>query len=612
MNLPWFLTNPKPEVFLEDDYVVFDFETTNHDRGNSREGKNRIVLVTWMAVRPGEGRPRTRVARYGERAFQQFVEDFERAPFVVAHNAKFESGWCQRIGLDVSNRIFYCTMVGEYVRLGNRRSPLDLDSVLRRFGIEGKSTLVKRLIAGGVCPSEIPARWLEEYGKQDTSQTAELFRVQRDELSKLGLLPVQFTRCLAIPVLADIERNGVCVDDSRVTVELSATRTKRAEIEQELHNLAGGINLRSGKQLGEYLYGKLGLQELRLRDGSPDRTDSGKPRTDADTIARLTADGASPEAVRFLELFKEYPALLKAEDTLKKLKLTADEDDGILYFDFNQTIVQTHRLSSSGRKRKIQGQNIDRDFKRLFKARHPGWKIGEADGAQLEFRVAAHLGRDSVALSDILADFDIHRLTASELFRVPLESVTKDQRQEAKPWTFRPLYGGDAGPPHVKRYFKAFRERYKGIYETQDSWCWEVLKNKKLRTESGLIFYWPDCKMEGKYIKYRTNIFNYPVQSLATAEIIPIALVYFWHRIKASGLKMFLVNTIHDSVIAEVPPEESEKFHELAKISFTKDVYIYLQKVYNIHFTVPLGTESKLGDFWSEGEGQKYNLIPEE
>lgn len=610
MTLPWFLTNPKPEIFLEDDYVVFDFETTNHDRGDSREGKNRIVLVTWLAVRPGEGRPRVRVARYGERAFQEFVEDYERAAFLVAHNAKFESGWCQRIGLDVSSRLFYCTMVGEYVRLSNRRGGLDLDSVLRRYGLEGKSTLVKRLIHGGVCPSEIPARWLENYGVQDTQQTHEAFLRQRQELNSLGLLPTLYTRCLAIPVLADIERNGVCVDKERVKQELSKLREQRAEVEKRLQSISSGINLRSPKQLSEFLYDRLGIRELTRRDGSPDRTASGQRKTDAETISKLA--GLSGKAKEFLELFREYPGLAKAEDTLVKLLATAEEDGGILYFDFNQTTTRTGRLSSNGRKRKIQGQNIDRDFKRLFRARKDGWFVGEADGSQLEFRVAAHLGRCGTALRDIIADFDVHRLTASELFRVSLDSVTSDQRQEAKAWTFRPLYGGDAGPPHVKRYFKAFRERYKAIYNTQDSWCWEVLKNKKLVTETGLIFHWPDCKMDGRYIKYRTNIFNYPVQYLATGEIIPIAFIFFWHRIKSEGLKMFLVNTVHDSVIAEVPSDEKEKFHELAKISFTKDVYTYLKKVYNIAFTVPLGTESKIGEFWSEGKGQKFNLQPEQ
>jgi len=106
---------------------------------------------------------------------------------------------------------------------------------------------------------------------------------------------------------------------------------------------------------------------------------------------------------------------------------------------FNQTQTATHRLSSSGTDYSCQFQNFPRAYKPVFKARHEGWLVGEGDGAQLEFRVAAHLGRDEVALNDCRTGADIHRFTASVLNNCKEEEVTKEQRQAAKADTFKPL-----------------------------------------------------------------------------------------------------------------------------------------------------------------------------
>ena len=107
----------------------------------------------------------------------------------------------------------------------------------------------------------------------------------------------------------------------------------------------------------------------------------------------------------------------------------------------------------------------------------------------------------------------------------------------------------------------------------------------------GMEFFWPDTKVTHTgYITNTTSICNYPVQSFATAEIIPVGLIYFWHRIACNDLKMFLVNTIHDSIIAEIPEEEQEIFNELAVQCLTHDVYQYLDTVYDIKFDVPQGS----------------------
>ena len=264
-----------------------------------------------------------------------------------------------------------------------------------------------------------------------------------------------------------------------------------------------------------------------------------------------------------------------------------------------------------------------RIFKRLFRAKRKGYLIGEADGSQLEFRAAAHLGHCESAKELIVdPDGDVHSLSTmiqyslspEELERLKEENPKsyKAKRTNSKSWTFQPLYGGEGKTKKQKDYAKAFREAYPGISQTQKSWTWEVGESKMLVTPWGLRYYWPRAKMrrDGE-LNCKTSVYNYPVQAFATAEIIPIAVVYMYYRIREAGLqdKIIIVNTVHDSVICEIHPEYVEAFEEIAKRAFTTDVYNFLEKVYGINFDfVPLGVGITVGDHWNEGEEKAFNI----
>jgi len=520
---------------------------------------------------------------------------------VVAQNSKFELQWLQREGVDTGALVVYDTMLGEHVRLGNRFGRKDLDTIAKRYKIPTKESLVKLLISNGVCPSEIPERWLVQYGCQDTAITERVFLQQRQELHGLGLLPHLYTRCLLTPVLADIERHGMQLDAERVTREYERAVEQHRHAKEKLDQIAPKVNWDSPKQIGVLLYETLGFDELVRHDGTPDRTDANGRRTDADTIEALVArtDVQRSFKAAFKELSEASADLL----FLEKMKRCVDEDGGILHAAYNQAVAQNHRLSSSGLKYKLQFQNFPRRFKRLFRARYPEWFISEADGMGMEFRIAAHLGRDEVALNDIRSAKDVHRATAAVFNHKAEEDVTGDERQDAKPETFRPLYGSKGQTDTQKAYAKYFQNRYKAIYDTQTAWTYTVLKEKKLKTEWGLIFYWPDCKMtKSGYITNTTNIFNYPVSSLATAEIIPIGLIHTWHYIRALKLNSFLVNTIHDSVVGETPAYELDTFTSVVNKALTEDTFRYLDRVYGVRLVVPLGVEMKSHKYWAENE----------
>lgn len=606
-TLPEFVSNPSPAIYRYGNFVCLDFETTNRSKGSALDKSNRIVLARW-SYNNSQCRP------VGDDWLEKLFEDLDNADFLLAHNAKFELQWLRRLGY-TRDMVVYDTMLGEYVWAGNRKVPLGLDDLcLKYLGAYEPDPCSIQMIEGEVCPSTMNQVALGNYCEGDVWMTVEVFKLQIETLDELNLLPVVYTRCLLTPCLADIESRGMALDRDAVRSTYTQYNEDLNALKGKLDVLTGGVNLNSPKQLGVYLYDTLGFAELVGRDGSPDRTDAGGRRTDADTLLGLKRTSEAQH--RFADLFQDYGSLKVNTKALEKMWLcckdTPSDEVPILYASYNQAVTVTHRLSSSGSKYKLQFQNFNRDFKPLFTFRERGWYVGEADASQLEFRVAAHLGRDVVASKDIRdPGFDVHFQTAETILRRPRAKISGEERNLVKPKTFRPLYGGMAGTKDERAYYKFFQDKYGGIYSTQTGWTHTVARAKKLVTETGLIFYWPDCKVQPDgYVTHRTNIFNFPVQNLATADIIPIALVCAWYRLRSLGCRSFLTNTVHDSIIGEVAPDEVDTFTRVANVSLTSDCFDYLVRCYGIQFTVPLGAETKLGSNWGKGKGGKYDLDP--
>lgn len=600
-ELPSWVSNPNPKIYLSDNYLVLDVETSNLDKGSALNKNNNLVCGVWKY----KGQLKHTIGN--EYCYEQLLRDIEAADFIVCHNAKFELQWLKRCGLDLRCVRIYDTQIGEYVFLGNRSAGLDLDSVARRYSVGGKSSLVSTLIHNGVCPSNMPITWLLEYNKQDVLITEQVFLAQRDVLSSLGLLPSQYTRCLLTPVLADIEQYGMVVDRDRVTKIYRDLKKEYDQMSFEMNSLTGGINPRSPKQVGEYLYDVLKFKEPK--DGR---------LTDKDTILSLEATTDTQRKFKELKKKQAYLDAKLTKSFQKFYECLSDEDEpGIIKFRFNQTVTQTHRLSSSGAKYKIQGQNLDRDVKPVFRARNEGWLIGEIDQAQLEFRAAGFLGKDDVVLKSILDKEDVHRYTASIIHNTTIDQINAEQRQDAKPETFKPLYGGEYGTPEQMAYYKAFREKYPQLNEQQELWVNEVLATGQLITATGLRFYWPGTRLEyrgrGKDRRLVCNnkrpIYNYPIQSIATADVVPIGVVCLWYRMGSSGMQSFLINTVHDSAIAEVHPDEVELYKEIGEQAFVADTYKYLKDCYDIDWTVPLEVETVIGPFWKDSDKWKKKWL---
>jgi DNA polymerase I-like protein with 3'-5' exonuclease and polymerase domains len=468
---------------------------------------------------------------------------------------------------------------------------------------------------------------------------------QLQKLKKLGQLHVYRTRVDFCRVLAHIEMEGMQLDEVEVYKAYGAYALAASSARLKLDQITGGINLRSPDQVAHFVYGKLGFPERKSARGKPLRNKpskqfpKGRPKTDKATMTWLEGQATTDEQREFIELRQAYSkanaALVK---NLEFFKGVVDEKkDKKFYGQFNQTVAATHRLTGSGiaikfeqfdRPKSVQFQNMPREFKSCFNA-PDGYKIVEVDAAQLEFRVAAFLGQDEQALKDIAdPDFDAHCASAAEMNGIPYSDFLRRYRDghdaegrmrtAAKSDTFKPLFGGTKGTEKQEKWYKEFQKRYSGIYATQEGWVSDVAMDGELVLPWGMRFFWDvEMRSNGMLMDTRTKrpvgpqVYNYPVQSLATAEIVPIAINALYRICKERNLDVKFVNTIHDSVICYVKDceFEQENFVEACQEAFTTCVYDHLLIHYGIEFNVPLGCGITFGDNWGKGKEITYDDV---
>lgn len=218
----------------------------------------------------------------------------------------------------------------------------------------------------------------------------------------------------------------------------------------------------------------------------------------------------------------------------------------------------------------------------------------EADFAQLEFRVAAFLSQDEVAIKEVKEGFDVHAYTA----KVISEAGQTISRQEAKAHTFAPLYGatGYGRTPAEAAYYEQFTDKYKGIGRWHRELATEVLTFKRITTPSGRQFAFPNVKRRrnGTITEF-TAVKNYPVQSFATADIVPTVLLCIQKQM--NGLQSKIVNSVHDSIVIDIHPSEEQEVLGVID-SVNGQLKAIIDERFNIDFNVPLLLEAKIGVNW--------------
>lgn len=298
------------------------------------------------------------------------------------------------------------------------------------------------------------------------------------------------------------------------------------------------------------------------------------------------------EAQEFITKCIRLSALSSYLSTFVTGVKAATVQGNVLHPNYNQCITRTGRLSSSKPNMTNQPRGNTFPFRKVFVSKFEGGELVDTDFSQLEFRIAVDLAKDENGKRDILEGKDIHVQTKN----IITEAGQILDRQEAKSHTFKPLYGGITGTAAEKSYYSKFLSE---LYPNIGNWHRELqetaIQSKLVTIPSGRQFLFPTCKREwhGGSSHY-TMIVNYPVQSFATADIVPISIIRLYNELKKRNLKSHIVLTTHDDVVVDTHPSEKNEVVELCKqmAQFAKEE---LKKWYNYEMFVPLATETKIG-----------------
>jgi len=318
-----------------------------------------------------------------------------------------------------------------------------------------------------------------------------------------------------------------------------------------------------------------------------DVSDSGF-KTDRITLNKIAGE-AEGEFKDFIDAILRHNAISTYLNTFVEGLQNFTNDNGLLHPKFMQAVTATGRLSSRDPNFQNQPRGNTFPIRKVIQSRFEGGQIIEVDFAQLEFRTAVFLAQDKQGMEDIKNKIDVHRFTAD---------VIGVSRQDAKAHTFKPLYGGTTGTDAEKKYYKTFAEKYKGISKWHEELQTQAITYKRIKLPTGREYAFPYAeRMPWGGSSYGTQIKNYPVQGLATADIVPLACIKIYELMKKEKVKSLLINTVHDSIVADVYPGEEAVMSKIFDEG-TASVIPAMQEYYGINFNVPLDTEIKMGYDW--------------
>ncbi|WP_047706596.1 DNA polymerase I [Plesiomonas sp. ZOR0011] len=511
----------------------------------------------------------------------------------VGQNLKFDQSILARYGIELRG-IWSDTMLESYV-LNSVAGRHDMDSLSERH--LGHQPITFEEVAGKgknqLTFNQIPLEQAATYAAEDADVTLRLHEVLWPQLEQeAGLASVlQEMEVPLLSVLSRMERNGVLIDPAllgRHSIELT---TRLAELESKAHELAGEpFNLASTKQLQGILFEKLGLPVLK-------KTPGGAPSTNEEVLAELALDYPLPAVLL------EYRGLAKLKSTYTdKLPQMINPATGRVHTSYHQAVTATGRLSSTDPNlQNIPVRNEEgRRIRQAFIA-GAGNQIIAADYSQIELRIMAHLSGDAGLLRAFSEGKDIHRATAAEVFGLPLEQVSAEQRRSAKAINFGLIYGMSAfglarqlgiGRNDAQRYMDLYFERYPGVLTYMERTREQAHAQGYVETLFGRRLQLPDIRSRNAMRRKGAEraAINAPMQGTA-ADIIKRAMlaVDAWLATpEADGIRMIM--QVHDELVFEVPQEKvalcSAKVRELMQHSAALDV--------------PLLVEVGVGDNWDQ------------
>ncbi len=577
--------------------LAFDTETTGVDM-------TRCELIGLsFCTQPGFGTyvpvgdvgGETWSLRIGTAEWEQLQVALRHTPAqLAAHNAKYDLGVLKRHGLPI-RRLVFDTMIAQYAVAPLRRTGFGLKALAYDHLGWGMSEIADLIGHGNrqLSMRDVPLDWVVPYACADADATFRLVDVLSSQVEALGLQhllnEVEFP---LVPVLVDMELAGVAIDTANLAALSGEWTTRLRAVEAAIFHHAGrAFNVGSPQQLSKVLYQTLGLP-VRIRD------DDSVPSTRAYTLENLR------------ESHPIVPYVLEHRELSKLLGTYADALPGMinprtgrLHTTFNQAVVITGRLSSSHPN--LQNipitSELGRRVRQCFVAQSGG-RVLSADYSQVELRLLAHLADDPVLRGCFERDEDVHASTAAAVYNVPLSSVTPEQRAFAKRINFGICYGMGAyslarstgmSEMQAQNFIAQYFRRFSRVKVWLDGTRRKMSREHFVATLYGRRRPFTDMTEQTAVEQRRAErlAINHPVQGTA-AEVIKIAMIKLHAGLTAGGYRSLLTLQVHDELVLDVAPGETEAVRELVRKEMETAVPL----------SVPLKTEIGIGPNWNDAK----------
>lgn len=523
-------------------------------------------------------------------ALRPVLEDETRPK--IAHNAKFDLLMLRRLGVEVRGLAFDPMIAAQL--LGQQAVGLK-DLAFNLLGVQ--MTEITALIGSGrgqITFDYVPLDRAAPYAAADADMTLRLYERFRGELRDVPRIERIFDEIEMplIPVLVAMEWAGIKVDVPTLQSLSTSLQGRIQTIEQEIYVLAGyQFNIGSGQQLSDVLFGKLQVPTAGLS-----RTKSGHFSITAEVLDKLR--GVHP----VIELILEHRQLAKLKSTyLDALPLLVDATSRV-HTSYNQIGAATGRLSSNNPNlqnipvRTDQGREIRRAF-----VPEDGWKLVAADYSQIELRILAHVTQDPALLAIFQEGRDIHAATAAELFNVPIDQVSKNQRRIAKMTVFGVIYGissfglsarTDLSREEAQRMIDNLFKTYPGLKRYIDATLQFGRKHGYVETLMGRRRYIPELKSAhgGRRQAAEREAINAPIQG-TNADLIKQAMVHLHAELRRRNMRSRMLLQVHDELVLEVPDDEMEDASALVR---------EVMEGVRGDLSVPIEVEIESGGNWEE------------
>jgi DNA polymerase I len=575
--------------------ISFDTETDSLDYMQAR------VVGVAFAVSPGEaayvplghdyaGAPHQLDRDKVLAALKPILEDATKAK--LGHHLKYDSHILANYQIALNGHRFD-SMLESYVlnSVGTRH---DMDSTAQKY--LGVQTIHFEDVAGKgakqITFNQVDVDRAAEYSAEDADITLQLHQALWPQIEALPALRSVYEEIEQplVAVLFRMERTGVLVDRELLRAQSSELAGRMLELQSLAHTEAGGVfNVDSPKQLQEILFGKLGIPVIR-------KTPTGQPSTAEDVLEELAENYALPK------LILEYRGVAKLKSTYTdNLPLQIDANSGRIHTSYHQAVAATGRLSSQDPNlqnipiRTKEGRRIRQAF-----IAPPGHSLVAADYSQIELRIMAHLSGDATLVRAFAEDRDVHQATAAEVFSVPPDQVTSDQRRSAKAINFGLMYGMSAfglarqlgiARGDAQKYMDLYFERYPGVKRYMEETRRQAREAGFVETVFGRRLYLPEIQSRNAALRQyaERSAINAPMQGTA-ADIIKRAMIAVDAWLQSSRAPARLIMQVHDELVLEVADDSVEEFVG----------HLRTHMIHAADLRVPLQVDVGVGRNWDE------------